>query len=178
MARDDLIQVSAKARTDEDMMRIALGEARLAWAADEVPVGAIVVIDGEVKGRGHNSVVSASDPSAHAEILALRAAARAVGNYRLAGASLYSTIEPCAMCAGAIVHARIARLIYGAGDVKAGAVRTHFGICTSEFLNHRVEVQEGVLENECRLMLVSFFRMRRGGARELMNDERELMIDE
>ncbi len=161
MANDDPVQFSAQRRIDEDLMRIALGEARLAWAANEVPVGAIVVIGGEVMGRGHNSVVGASDPSAHAEILALRAAARAIGNYRLAGASLYSTIEPCAMCAGAIVHARIGRLIYGAGDARAGAVRTHFGICTSEFLNHRVEVEEGVLENECRQMLVSFFRLRR-----------------
>ena len=158
---DDLRAVSPRRQIDEDLMRIALGEAKLALAADEVPVGAIVVIDGEVKGRGHNSVVSSSDPSAHAEILALRDAARAIGNYRLVGASLYSTIEPCAMCAGAIVHARVARLIYGATDARAGAVRTHFGICTTEFLNHRVEVEEGVLENECRQMLVSFFRLRR-----------------
>ena len=158
----DLTPVPAQGQIDEDMMRLALAEARLAWAANEVPVGAIVVIGGEVRGRGHNSVVSLNDPSAHAEILALRDAARAIGNYRLVGASLYSTIEPCAMCAGAIVHARVARLIYGAGDARAGAVRTHFGICTNEFLNHRVDVEEGVLENECRRMLVSFFRLRRG----------------
>ena len=156
---------------DEGFMRMALAEAELAWAADEIPVGAVVVIDGEVKGRGHNSPVSSSDPSAHAEMLALREAARAIGNYRLVGAALYSTIEPCAMCAGALVHARVARLVYGAGDVRAGAVRTHFGVCTSEFLNHRVDVREGVLESECREMLVSFFRLRRERRGEVMSDE-------
>lgn len=142
-------------------MRLALAEAKLAWDADEVPVGAILVIDGKVVGRGHNLVVATNDPTAHAEIAALRDAAKAIGNYRVVGSTLYSTIEPCAMCAGAIVHARVSRLVYGASDPRAGAVRTHFGICESELLNHRVSVEAGVLESECGQMLVSFFRLRR-----------------
>ncbi|HEU4388891.1 MAG TPA: tRNA adenosine(34) deaminase TadA [Blastocatellia bacterium] len=147
--------------TDEEFMLEALHEARLAETEDEVPVGAVVVRDGAVLGRGRNAVIKASDPTAHAEIAALRNAARAAANYRLTGATLYSTIEPCAMCAGAIVHARIARLVYGASDPRAGAVETHFGICTTDFLNHRVFVQGGLLEDECRRMLQSFFRRKR-----------------
>jgi tRNA(adenine34) deaminase len=142
-------------------MREALREASAARRAGEVPVGAVVVVGGEVKGRGSNRVISTSDPTAHAEIVALRDAAREAGNYRLPGATLYSTIEPCAMCAGAIVHARIDRLVFGAADQKAGAVETHFGICTTDFLNHRVEVEGRILERECREMIQSFFRERR-----------------
>ena len=147
--------------TDEEFMQEALQEARSAAGEDEVPVGAIVVRDGIVLGRGRNAVIKTSDPTAHAEIVALRRAATSVSNYRLTGATLYSTIEPCAMCAGAIVHARIARLIYGASDPRAGAVETHFGICTTDFLNHRVAVESGLLEDECRRMLQSFFRQKR-----------------
>jgi tRNA(adenine34) deaminase len=150
------------ALTDEDFMREALAEAEAAIAEGEVPVGAIVVVGGEIKGRGRNAVIRINDPTAHAEILALREAARSVGNYRLMGATLYATIEPCAMCAGAIVHARIKRLVYGARDLKAGAVDTHFGICVAEFLNHRVEVESGLLEDDCRRVLQSFFRAKRG----------------
>lgn len=148
---------------DECMMREALAEAAIAQREHEVPVGAVVALDGKVIGRGRNSVISAKDPTAHAEIVALRVAARTIGNYRLTGATLYSTIEPCAMCAGAIVHARIARLVFGARDPRAGAVETHFGICESEFLNHRVSVEGGFLEADCRTMIQSFFREKRQG---------------
>jgi tRNA(adenine34) deaminase len=146
---------------DEVFMREALTEAESAREDGEVPVGAVVVIGGEVIARGRNAVIKSSDPTAHAEVVALREAARAVGNYRLSGATMYSTIEPCAMCAGALVHARIAKLVYGARDSKAGAVDTHFGICTTEFLNHQMSVEGGILEDECRRVLQSFFRERR-----------------
>jgi len=146
---------------DEEFMREALAEAHAAGEGNEVPVGAIVVIDGSVMGRGRNAVIKTSDPTAHAEIVALREAAQKVGNYRLSGATVYSTIEPCAMCAGALVHARIARLVYGAPDPKAGAVHTHFNVCSTDFLNHRVSVEGGILEGECRRVLQSFFRKRR-----------------
>ncbi|HVG20739.1 MAG TPA: tRNA adenosine(34) deaminase TadA [Blastocatellia bacterium] len=139
----------------------AIAEAEAARKGGEVPVGAVVVLDGEIKGRGRNAVIALRDPTAHAEIIALRDAARAVDNYRLTGATLYSTIEPCAMCAGAIVQARIGRLVYGAPDPKAGAVDTHFGICSADFLNHRVAVEGRILEQECRAMIQSFFRERR-----------------
>ncbi len=147
--------------TDEEYMREALAEADAAETAGEVPVGAIVVIDGEIKGRGHNRVIELSDPTAHAEIQALRDAARAIGNYRLVDATLFTTIEPCAMCAGAMVHARIGRLVYGAADDKAGAVDSHFGICATDFLNHRVVTEKGILEAECRFRVQSFFRKKR-----------------
>lgn len=146
---------------DEEFMREALAEAEGARENGEVPVGALVILDGNVIARGRNAVIRSSDPTAHAEIVALRGAAQAVGNYRLTGATMYSTIEPCAMCAGALVHARIARLVYGAKDPKAGAVETHFGICTTDFLNHQVSVKGGILEDECRRVLQSFFRDRR-----------------
>ncbi len=146
---------------DQEFMREALAQAEAAREEGEVPVGAVVILDGTVIARGRNAVIKSSDPTAHAEIVALREAARAVGNYRLTGATVYSTIEPCAMCAGALVHARIARLVYGAKDPKAGAVETHFGICTTDFLNHQVSVEGGILEDECRRVLQSFFRDRR-----------------
>ena len=146
---------------DEHFMREALAEAERALLDGEVPVGAVVVLDGEIKGRGRNRVIRDSDPKAHAEVVAMRGAALALDNYRLTGATLYSTIEPCAMCAGAIVHARVGRVVYGAEDLKAGAVKTHFGICTTDFLNHRAAVEGGVLERECREMIQSFFREKR-----------------
>jgi tRNA(adenine34) deaminase len=146
---------------DEQFMREALAEAEAARNDGEVPVGAVVILGGTVIARGRNAVIGTSDPTAHAEIVALREAARAIGNYRLTGATMYSTIEPCAMCAGALVHARVARLVYGAKDPKAGAVETHFGICTTDFLNHQVSVEVGILEDECRRVLQSFFRDRR-----------------
>jgi tRNA(adenine34) deaminase len=146
---------------DEVFMRLALDEAEEARLSGEVPVGAIVVFNGEVTGRGRNAVIGSRDPSGHAEIVALREAARALNNYRMAGATLYSTIEPCAMCAGAIVHSRIERLVFGAHDPKAGAVETFFQICSTDFLNHRVIVEGGILEAECRAMIQSFFREKR-----------------
>jgi tRNA(adenine34) deaminase len=142
-------------------MREALLEASVAEREGEVPVGAVLVVEGQIIGRGHNRVITVNDPTAHAEVEALREAARETGNYRLAGSTLYTTIEPCAMCAGAIVHARVGRLVFGASDPKAGAVETHFGICTTDFLNHRVEVEGGILEPECRQMIQSFFREKR-----------------
>ena len=159
--RTSNIRYSFFMEADDEFMREALTEARAARDKGEVPVGAVVVLEGAVIGRGHNEVITLTDPTAHAEIVALREAAQSLGNYRLAGAVLYSTIEPCAMCAGAILHARISRLVYGADDPKAGAVVTHFGICSTDFLNHRVMIDGGILEAECREVIQSFFREKR-----------------
>lgn len=142
-------------------MRRALELARQGEAGDEVPVGAVVVLEGREIGAGYNRPVSCLDPTAHAEIVALREAARHAGNYRLPGATLYVTLEPCVMCAGAIVHARIARLVFGARDIRFGGVRSKFRLADSELLNHRVEVHEGVLGAECAALLEEFFRRRR-----------------
>jgi tRNA(adenine34) deaminase len=147
--------------SDEEYMRAALAEAAAAEAAGEVPIGAVLLIEGEIRGRGHNLVISTSDPTAHAEMMAIRDAARRIGNYRLVRSTMYTTIEPCAMCAGAIVQSRISRLVFGARDPRAGAVISHFGVCTTEFLNHRLIVEEGVLESDCRSMVQSFFRNKR-----------------
>lgn len=146
---------------DEQYMRLALELALRGARQGEVPVGAVVVIGGEVVGRGFNAPISRSDPTAHAEILALREAAAAVGNYRLPGATLYVTLEPCVMCAGAIVQARLARLVFGSRDLRFGAVRSKFGLADSELLNHRVEITEGVLGAECAALLREFFQRRR-----------------
>ena len=151
------------AAADERWMREALAEAGLARGRGEVPVGAVVVLDGAVVGRGSNQPIHATDPTAHAEIVALRDAARAVGNYRLTGAALYVTVEPCLMCAGALVHARIDRLVFGAAEPKAGAVRSTLRALDHPALNHRVEVAGGVLEAECRALVRSFFAERRAG---------------
>lgn len=142
-------------------MRRALELARRAGQLGEVPVGAVVVVDGEVIGEGWNQPISANDPTAHAEIVALRAAAQRVGNYRLTGAELYVTLEPCAMCAGAIVQARIARVVFGAPDPKAGAGGSVFNLLAHERLNHRAEVIGGVLEAACAGLLQAFFQARR-----------------
>jgi tRNA(adenine34) deaminase len=142
-------------------MQEALGLARQAAASGEVPVGAIVVIEGQVAGRGANSPIAKNDPTAHAEILALREAAQAVGNYRLAEATLYVTLEPCVMCAGALVAARVKRLVFGTRDLRFGGVRSKFRIADSELLNHRVELVEGVLAAECVELLQNFFAARR-----------------
>jgi tRNA(adenine34) deaminase len=139
----------------------ALALAREAGAAGEVPVGAVVVVDGAVIGRGRNSPVSTGDPTAHAEILALRSAALAAGNYRLAGATLYSTLEPCVMCAGALVAARVRTLVFGGRDLRFGGVRSKFRIADSELLNHRVEIVEGVMAVDCVELLRSFFEQKR-----------------
>ena len=142
-------------------MREALRLAREAEAAGEVPVGAVVVAGGEIVGRGRNSAIGLHDPTAHAEMLALRAAAAAMGNYRLERATVYATLEPCAMCAGALVAARVERLVFGARDLRFGAVRSKFRIADSELLNHRVEIVEGVLAVECVELLRGFFERRR-----------------
>jgi tRNA(adenine34) deaminase len=142
-------------------MREALRLAREGADAGEVPVGAVVAIAGEIVGRGSNSPVARNDPTAHAEILALREAATAIGNYRLEGATLYVTLEPCAMCAGALVAARVARLVFGARDLRFGGVRSKFQIADSDLLNHRVEVVENVLAVECVELLREFFEKRR-----------------
>ena len=142
-------------------MREAVALAREAEAAGEVPVGAVVVVAGEIVGRGRNSPVGLNDPTAHAEMLALRAAALAIGNYRLERATVYATLEPCAMCAGALVAARVERLVFGARDLRFGGVRSKFRIADSDLLNHRVEVVEGVLAVECVELLRGFFERRR-----------------
>ena len=146
---------------DGEMMRLALDEARQAASKGEVPVGAILVIDGRVIASGHNQQIEMSDPSAHAEIVVLRAAACRLENYRLPGSTLYVTLEPCAMCAGALVHARVGRLVYGASEPRAGAIRSQMGLLDAPFLNHRVTVTEGVGAQESADLLRSFFAARR-----------------
>jgi tRNA(adenine34) deaminase len=149
------------AESDERWMEDALRLARMAEVAGEVPVGAVVVCEGKIVGRGWNQPISANDPTAHAEIVALREAARTLGNYRLAGCELYVTLEPCAMCAGAMIHARIARLIYGARDTKAGAAGGALVVLHHPKVNHRITVSAGVLAGRSMEMLQAFFRRRR-----------------
>jgi tRNA(adenine34) deaminase len=146
---------------DDLFMREALMLARQAEANGEVPVGAIVVVDGEIIGRGFNSPIGKSDPTAHAEILALREAGASLHNYRLGAATLYATLEPCVMCAGALVAARVRRLVFGARDLRFGGVRSKFSLADSEILNHRVEIVEGVLADECVGLVKTFFEKRR-----------------
>ncbi|AMB85604.1 zinc-binding protein [Pseudomonas agarici] len=146
---------------DQDFMREALSLANQGAALGEVPVGAVVVQGGEIIGRGFNCPISASDPSAHAEMVAIRAAAQAAGNYRLPGSTLYVTLEPCSMCAGLIVHARIARVVYGALEPKAGVVQSQGQFFSQDFLNHRVLFEGGVLVEECASILSEFFKARR-----------------
>ena len=142
-------------------MREALALAREAEGAGEVPVGAVVVIASEVVGRGRNSPIALRDPTAHAEMLALRDAAATLGNYRLEQATVYTTLEPCAMCAGALVAARVERLVFATRDLRFGGVRSKFRIADSELLNHRIEIVEGVLAVECVDLLKDFFQRRR-----------------
>jgi len=146
---------------DELWMEEALREAQRAQAAGEVPVGAVVVSEGRIIGRGSNRPISTNDPAGHAEIVALREAAQALGNYRLEQCELFVTIEPCAMCAGAIIHARIKRLIFGADDPKAGAVYSVLSVVNHERLNHKMEVKSGVLASRSMDLLQSFFRTKR-----------------
>ena len=153
-----------KQHSDELWMEEALREAQRAQALGEVPIGAVVVCDGRVIGRGCNRPITENDPTAHAEILALREAGRALGNYRLENCDLFVTVEPCAMCAGAITHARIRRLIYGAEDPKAGGVTSVIVVLNHQGLNHQVEVTSGVLAARSREMLQAFFREKRGDA--------------
>lgn len=142
-------------------MRVALKAAHEAQARDEVPIGTCVLAGGELLAVAGNRTRTDCDPTAHAEIVALRTAAQKLGNYRLAEAIVYSTIEPCAMCAGALIQARVKLLVYGAVDVRAGAVESHFQICDAPQLNHRIQVIKGILESECRELMQEFFRNRR-----------------
>ena len=149
------------ASDDERFMGEALDEARRGAAAGEVPVGAVVVLDGSVIGRAHNAPIALADPTAHAEVLALRAAAEKVRNYRLAGATLYATIEPCAMCCGAALHARVARVVYGARDPKAGAAESLYRLLDDARSNHRATVTGGVRADEASRALSAFFETKR-----------------
>ncbi len=146
---------------DEKWMRLALEEAALAASAGEVPVGAVIIGGEEILARGHNSPIALSDPSAHAELLAIRRAAAALGNYRLTGTTLYITLEPCLMCAGAIIQARIGRIVFGAADPKNGAAVSLYRLFEDPRLNHSVEVTGGVLREECAEILSGFFREKR-----------------
>jgi len=154
--------VTTSSKLDDDaFMRAALDEARRGAAAGEVPVGAVVVLADEIVARAHNAPIALVDPTAHAEILALRAAAAKAGNYRLTGAVLYATLEPCAMCCGALVNARIARVVYGTPDPKAGAVESLYRLLDDARLNHRVDTVGGVLADESAALLREFFDRRR-----------------
>jgi tRNA(adenine34) deaminase len=147
--------------SDLEAMQAALAEARLAGEAGEVPIGAVVVSEGEIVARGQNRVLRNLDPTAHAEIVALRAAATAVGNYRLNGCTLYVTLEPCSMCAGAMIHARLDRLVFAATDPKAGAAGSVLGVINHPQLNHQMLVEQGILADESAELLRGFFRERR-----------------
>jgi len=151
-------------RLDEIFMRKALREAERAAREGEVPVGAVVVLDGKVLARAHNRPIHLHDPSAHAEVLALRRAARKLGNYRLVGCDLYVTIEPCAMCTGAIVQARVRRVVFGAPDPKAGACGSAMRVLNHRSLNHKVEVTRGVMATDCAAVIQEFFRKKRVGS--------------
>ena len=147
--------------TDEYFMAEAVSLAQEARTHDEVPVGAILVIENQIVGRGANSPIARNDPTAHAEILALREAAASIGNYRLENSTLYCTLEPCVMCAGALVTARVARLVFGTRDLRFGGVRSKFRLADSDLLNHRIEIAEGILATECVELLQRFFETRR-----------------
>ena len=148
---------------DDHWMDIALSEARKAGSLHEVPVGAVIVDSGgNLLAAASNRTITACDPTAHAEIIAIREAAAKVGNYRLVGATAYSTVEPCAMCAGALVNARVGRLVFGTADERFGAVVTQYQLCDSPRLNHRLEITAGIRADECRALIQAFFRERRG----------------
>lgn len=169
MPADQLLRDNNENTADERFMRAALDLASESARNGEVPVGAVVVADERIIGRGSNAPISTNDPTAHAEIIALREAARAAGNYRLEQATLYATLEPCVMCAGALVAARVRRLVFGARDIRFGGVRSKFQIADSDLLNHRIEIQEGVLAVECTGLLVRFFEKRRHASRYLLS---------
>ena len=149
--------------SDARWMRQAVAAAHEARARGEVPVGTCIVADETILAVAGNRTRTDNDPTGHAEIVALREAARKLDNYRLTGAAVYSTIEPCVMCAGALIQARVKRLVYGARDERAGAVESRFRVCDTDFLNHRIDITTGVLEEECRELMQGFFRTRRGG---------------
>jgi tRNA(adenine34) deaminase len=152
--------------TDSDFMALAYSQAEIAWSAGEIPVGAVVVKEGIVIASGYNHPIGKHDPTAHAEIMALRAAAQVLGNYRLPGCELFVTLEPCVMCAGAMMHARLARVIYGAGDPKTGACGSVINVFEHDNLNHHTKVVAGVMATECSELLKKFFSDRRIAATE------------
>jgi tRNA(adenine34) deaminase len=156
---------------DSEFMQLALDQARHAWTLGEVPVGAVVVKDGEVIAVGYNQPIGRHDPTAHAEIVALRAAAEKIGNYRLPGCELYVTLEPCVMCSGAMMHARLARVVYAAQDPKTGAAGSVVNLFAQEQLNHHTEVLGGVMADEASAMLRGFFAERRNAARRTVAPE-------
>jgi len=154
-------QTQTISERDAVMMRLAITQAKMAEQAGEVPVGAVLAREDEVLGVGYNQPIGANDPTAHAEIVALRDAARSEGNYRLPGTTLYVTLEPCAMCAGALMHARVARLVIGTREPRAGVVRSQLGLLDESFFNHRIDIVEGVMREECSDLLKRFFAHRR-----------------
>ena len=160
--REDAIQ-ALPAEQDRVWMQKALHEASKAEVANEVPIGAIVVLDGQIIGRGYNTPIATHDPTAHAEICALRQAAQQMHNYRLIGTTLYSTLEPCVMCMGAMIYARIKRLVFGCFDPKAGAAGSLYNLPVDARLNHRLEVSSGICEDDCRVLLQRFFQKKRHG---------------
>lgn len=175
--RERFFDMTAPSQFDQERkwMAVAIEAAFAARENDEVPIGACIVAeDGALVSVAGNRTRTDNDPTAHAEILALRSAATAIGNYRLNGATVYSTIEPCVMCAGALVHARIARLVYGAADERFGAVVSQFRLCDSESLNHRIEITAGVMEAECRELMQQFFRERRTARTSLKTESKAL----
>jgi tRNA(adenine34) deaminase len=153
--------MTIEAIADQDAMQAALAQARLAVEAGEVPIGAVVVHQGKIIGRGQNSLLRNLDPTAHAEIIAMRDAAKAIGNYRLIGCTLYVTLEPCAMCAGAMIHARLDRMVYATADPKAGACGSVLSVLNHPQLNHQMQVEQGIAAEESAEMLRAFFRERR-----------------
>ena len=161
MSSADHLPRPDQANSDELFMEEALRSAQRAFEMGEVPVGAVVVCEGKIVGRGGNRNLADCDPTAHAEIVALREAGAALGNHRLEGCELFATIEPCAMCAGALVHARLKRLVYGADDPKAGAIRSVMQVLNHPSLNHRMEIRGGILAGRCAEVLQEFFRSRR-----------------
>jgi|TARA_B110000008_G_scaffold249424_1_gene262141 tRNA(adenine34) deaminase len=154
-------------QTDQNFMKLALEQGQLAYHAGEVPVGAVVVLDGQVIGRGYNKPITSLDPSAHAEVVALRDAALNIGNYRLANAVLYVTVEPCTMCSGLLVHSRIARLVYGTTEPKSGVIESAMCLLEQPFYNHKIEITGGVLAQEASTLMSDFFTMRRAGKKKL-----------
>jgi tRNA(adenine34) deaminase len=169
---------AAHTETDAHWMRLALAAARDAGQRGEVPVGTCIVVGDTVLVVAGNRTRTDNDPTAHAEMVALRAAAKEADNYRLSETVVYSTIEPCVMCAGALIQARVRRLVYGAHDERAGAVESRFRVCDTDFLNHRIEVSAGVLEEECRELMQEFFRARRKGQMSEARDQRSEVRDQ
>jgi tRNA(adenine34) deaminase len=153
--------------TDEEAMALALAQAQLAYDAGEVPVGAVVVLDGKVIGQGFNQPITTLDPSAHAEMVAVRHAAKTIGNYRLSGATLYVTVEPCTMCTGLLIHSRISRVVYGTTEPKAGAIESALQLAQQPFYNHVMQTQGGVLKDQCAQIMTDFFAMRRAAKKKL-----------